>query len=227
MIVAIIPARSGSKRFPNKNLYTLDGKTLLLRAVEFAREILVDQIIVTTDYPHRVLQEASSFCTDVTYHHRSVLASSDHATDLDVIKDLLGGNVLTVDSDFVWIRPTSPYRCPNECNSAISKYLEMKETSAIQSLRSISPTRDHPFYIKRMNTKGLLDSITEYDEYQYPRSQDLPVYFSFNSQFDISSVAASVTSGAAFPKPIYGFLTRSRGIDIDFPSDLTVANHNG
>ena len=111
-IKAIIPARSGSKRIPDKNICTLSSKTLISHAIEFALSLHVDDIVLSSDSDHYLNLHAKY---PITLHKRSKFSSSDTASDITVLKDLLTVTTPSLNDICIWIRPTSPYRLPSEC----------------------------------------------------------------------------------------------------------------
>jgi CMP-N-acetylneuraminic acid synthetase len=110
--LAIIAARSGSKSIKNKNLLTLNHKTLVRLAIEPAlKSNVFSRIIISTDYPrhHLGIEDLPQSMTQVIYSGRSRELSEDNTPIMDVIKSELvnwGG-----DEKWVWLlQPTSPFR---------------------------------------------------------------------------------------------------------------------
>ena len=116
LVKAIIPARSGSKRVPHKNLYKLGDHTLCALAIEFALNLHVDEVIFTSD-SEDYLDQHSSY--PVTLHKRSLSASTDSAIDIDVLRDIFNDQPFTPNDVFIWLRPTSPFRQLGECMNAL------------------------------------------------------------------------------------------------------------
>ena len=86
--LCIIPARSGSKRIPKKAIKEFHGKPIMAYSIEAAvRSKLFDEVMVSTD--SEKFAEIARFYGAKTPFLRSVENSSDHATTLDAIKEVL------------------------------------------------------------------------------------------------------------------------------------------
>jgi len=123
-VVALIPARGGSKGLPGKNLMKLEGKSLIERAVECAtaQDGIVDFVVVSSD-DAGILAEAER-CGAIA-HRRSDSASTDTATAADLLEDYFEGeDSLIVNHDVlvVYLQPTSPLRTPRHVAQAIEVY---------------------------------------------------------------------------------------------------------
>lgn len=118
--IAIIPARSGSKGLPNKNILNLYGKPLLAWTVEAAvKSKMFDRIILSTDskqYGDIGLQ----FGAEILY--RDEKTSNDTASTYDVIKDLFGKIDISNIDYFVLLQPTSPFRNEVHIKEAINLF---------------------------------------------------------------------------------------------------------
>ena len=120
--IAIIPARGGSKRLPNKNILDFDGKPLLAYSIEFALEhnSLIDAVYVSTDdhsikeialaYGAEVIDRPSSLSTD----DQPTITTLQHA--LKVLPNSIANIIL--------LQPTNPLRPKNLLPEAFQKYDE-------------------------------------------------------------------------------------------------------
>ena len=129
-IVALIPARSGSKRIPDKNIKPLGGVPLLQYSVAVARACpLIDEVYVSTDSAEyaKVAQ-----CDIIP---RPAELATDDADDLAVINHALQ----MVNADLVvYLRPTTPFRTESLITIAIQQFCELLDhPDAPTSLRSI------------------------------------------------------------------------------------------
>ena len=120
--IAIIPARSGSKGLPNKNILMLLEKPLIAYSIEAAVDSgQFERVIVSTD-SLEYKQIAESYGAEVILRGESL--ASDTATSFMVIEDVL---LKTEDTDydyFVLLQPTSPFRSSEHINEAISIFEE-------------------------------------------------------------------------------------------------------
>ena len=115
-IIALIPARAGSKRLPGKNTMALGGKPLVMWAVDAALEAKIfDQIVVSTDCP------AVASLTEPWAWSRPHNLATDDTPMLDVVKYV----ERTVESDMIFLlQPTSPFRTAKDIQNVYSMMLE-------------------------------------------------------------------------------------------------------
>lgn len=122
-IVAVIPARGGSKRIPKKNLAWVGGKTLLARAIETARKATsVTDIIVSTD-DDEIANAARREGVDVPWLRPKHLAMDD-TPSVDVIVHAIAWAVDHLDRQpgfGVLLEPTAPLRTPEHIEAAITR----------------------------------------------------------------------------------------------------------
>ena len=121
-VLAIIPARGGSKGIPHKNLCEVAGKPLLVRTIEQGQgSALVDRLILSSDDP-AIMETARSAGCEVSFERPAELAS-DSATTMDVLRHAMaeiGGGYDYV----VLLQPTSPCRQPEDIDGCISRCME-------------------------------------------------------------------------------------------------------
>lgn len=132
-VYAIIPARSGSKGFKNKNIQKIAGKELMAYSIEFAKKIDVDKIICSTD-SEEYAQIAKRYGAEVPFL-RSSHASSDTAMEEDILEDLyqkfdLFG--IEYPDIFVWLRPTFVFRESGKVKKCIDCLINDKSLSAMR-----------------------------------------------------------------------------------------------
>lgn len=116
--IAIIPARSGSKGLPNKNILNLYGKPLIAWTIEAAiKSHQFERIILSTD-SQQYGQIGKEYGAEVVYRDENV--SDDKASTYDVIKDLFNKINIADINYFVLLQPTSPLRNENHIKEAIN-----------------------------------------------------------------------------------------------------------
>ena len=132
--LAIIPARSGSKGLPNKNIRFLCGKPLMAHTIEAAFESgQFNEIMVSTD-SENYAKIAREYGASVPFL-RSEANSSDLASSWDMVEEVLGGyRKLGKDFDtFCLLQPTSPLRTADDIKKAYKLYYE-KASFAVVSV---------------------------------------------------------------------------------------------
>jgi N-acylneuraminate cytidylyltransferase/CMP-N,N'-diacetyllegionaminic acid synthase len=178
-VLAIIPARGGSKGLPKKNIKLMNGKPLIQWTIETALQTTeIDTVLVTTDCPEikSVALAAGAECPFL----RPVELASDTATSFDAVKHSLDfyAEMLARDFDIIiLLEPTSPLRESSDLSNMLIKLDQHFEThDGVVSLGEVS---EHPSIIKIINSEG---SVLPYDEQAKSsiRRQDCSkVYFPF------------------------------------------------
>jgi len=146
--VAIIPARSGSKRIPHKNIRPFRGHPLIAYSIHSARAAGVfERVIVSTDSPE-VAQIAQKYGAEVPGLRPPELAE-DSSHDIGFLRHAMEEWVGGEDSQ-LWgiVRPTSPLRSPNTLREA-NQLLRKAEWA--DSIRALRPVAEHPGKMWRLD----------------------------------------------------------------------------
>lgn len=121
-IWAVVPARSGSKGLPGKNIRDLDGTPLISHAIRFAQASnLFERVLLSTDseeYAH-IGQAHGAWVPFL----RGAQAASDTAMEEHILADLdanLKEHDITPPDVLVWLRPTFPFRALDDLQTAVS-----------------------------------------------------------------------------------------------------------
>ena len=221
-VLAIIPARGGSKRVIDKNTKLLNGKPLISYTINAAKasELLFD-IIISTD-SNQIADVAQKHGGKVPFLRPKEFAA-DSSGDRDYLIHALTWyqNELNVKIDAVCIlRPTSPFRTAE----LIDKGIELLENSSCDSIRSMSIVSGvhHPYWMyKEENSfaKGIIDGISIE---QYFQSQLLPDVYRLNGCVDIIKSDCLLN----LEKNLYGTnikileTPKKQDLDIDTPEDF-------
>ena len=163
-IVAIIPARGGSKGVPYKNVRPLANKPLIAHSILDAQEAqLVDRIYVTTDDP-KIAQVSTDYGASII-HRPAELANDTASSESALIHALTEIEKSGINPELiVFLQCTSPLRTGLDIDCAIE---QMRAENA-DSLLSVSPT--HRFLWHKVDNEA--QSIN-YDYRDRPRRQDL------------------------------------------------------
>ena len=158
-IIAIIPARGGSKGIPNKNIIDCMGKPLIAHSIEYAKESdLVTSIYVSTD-DAKIAEVAKQYGAEIIDRPDSI--SGDTATTESAIEHVL--NNIPKPDIVILLQATSPLRPKGSLNKSLEKMISEK----YDSLLSLSPT--HRFSWKINGD----EAIPKYDFKNRPRRQDI------------------------------------------------------
>lgn len=147
-ILAIIPARSGSKRVKNKNIKLLGGKPLIIHTIEQAQKSnYINKIVITTD-GQEIAEVAKKSKADVIIRPPEI--SGDGSTEYEYYNHVL--TTLKVEEDYepdliVNLYPTSPFRKTETIDRAIERIISFPEAECLRSVRKCS---EHPYKMWRV-----------------------------------------------------------------------------
>ena len=168
-ILAIIPARGGSKRLPGKNMKLLKGRPLLLWSIEAAQDSdLIDDIVVSTDDRRTLLYAEES---GVSSLRRPARFSTDLSLPSEYLRHVLN---CYIDYDIaVILQPTSPLRLSEDIDDAILFF----ETSHANSVVSVNEQREHngAIYVLRRECYEEIDTCEESLQFVMPDSRSFDI----------------------------------------------------
>lgn len=174
-VLAIIPARGGSKSIPRKNVLSFAGHPLIAFSIAAARAAeMVSRVIVSTD-DVEIASISRRYGAEVPFM-RPAEFSQDDTPDLPVFQHAL--KWLSDNEDYqpdlvVQLRPTSPLRRTWHIDQAVLRLLEHPEAD---SIRTVCVPFQNPFKMWRITNEGLMHPLLEADipeAYNMPR-QSLP-----------------------------------------------------
>jgi N-acylneuraminate cytidylyltransferase len=141
-VIALIPARSGSKRMPDKNVKPLAGHPLMAYAISAALDSRIFSAVVVSTDSESYAAIARYYGADVPFLRSPDLAG-DASPDIDWVEDALRrlGDAGRDYEAFSILRPTSPFRQAQTIRRAWSGFLA---ESGVDSLRAVEKCRQHP-----------------------------------------------------------------------------------
>jgi CMP-N,N'-diacetyllegionaminic acid synthase len=178
-VLALIPARSGSKGLPNKNIRPLLGHPLIAYSIKAALgSPTITRTIVSTD-SEQIALEAKKYGAEVPFIRPKKYAT-DHSTDFEVFKhalDLLKHREEYNPDLIIQLRPTSPVRFPEY----IEESIDLLMNSTADSLRTITlaPVTPYKMWIlgEDRSIQPLLNSRGIKEPYNQPRQKLPPIYW--------------------------------------------------
>ncbi len=181
-ILAIIPARGGSKTLPRKNIKELAGKPLISWPIQEAlKSKYIDKVIVSTD-DNEIAKIAADYGAEIPFIRPSKYAN-DSSPSSDFILHAL--NFFTNEYDyFVLLEPTSPLTDSIDIDLALEK-MHAKKAGAIVSVAKNEAC--HPFYCVTLN-HGFIEPYNNSDFEKPTRRQDLETIYYFDGSLYISDV---------------------------------------
>lgn len=180
-VLAIIPARGGSKGIPQKNIRTFAGHPLIAYSILAARQAeTVTRVIVSTDSPE-IAAVAREYGAEVPFMRPDELAQ-DNTLDLPVFQHALAwliANEAYSPDVVVHLRPTSPVRPPGLVDEAVRMLLDSPEAD---SVRGVVPAGQNPHKMWRIDMetgqmRSLLDVPGVPEPYNAPRQSLPPVFW--------------------------------------------------
>lgn len=225
-ILAIVPARGGSKRLPRKNVLPLGGKPLIAWSIDtaLATQAFCDVLLTTDDEElAEIGRQAGAF---VPWLRPAELAS-DTASSGDVLKHALDWYEVyrgSVDG-VILLQPTCPFRREASVRGALHLFLEQPGGDDRPTVVSVSPSSVPPEWCFRMDaTTGALQPVLGWSELG-KRSQDLQPAVQLNGSIYIAS-SATIRTGRPLVGPgSLAFLMSGseESVDIDTEDDWTLA----
>lgn len=214
-VIAVIPARSGSKSIKDKNIRVINGKPLLAYSIEQAlKEKTIDRVIVSTD-SERYREIAKLYGAEAPFL-RPLEISGDQSLDIEVFQHLmiwLEQSENKTPDIFVHLRPTHPVRESGD----IDRMVEIiRDTPEADSIRSMSPAKQIPYKMWLFDEKEMYVSpvaVCDVKEaYNAPR-QSLPKVYMQNACIDVVK-SRTIKGGSMTGTKILGY-----PMDYDFDVD--------
>lgn len=219
MNIAIIPARAGSKRSPNKNLQLIHNKTLIELCIEQAiRTNLFDKIIFSSDCD-RALSIVKKY-KNIAIDRRSNELANDTSPLIAVIQHL-SSYFNCSDNDIICLLPvTNPLRRDIDIKNGIQKFKEHQNKFTVVSVVK----NTYPIELMWRESNGILSYAIE-SCLKSTRKQDFLPTYCWNDAFIIDS-----SSNFSLPtRTLYGtnscpyYMAAEHSISIDFEWQITVA----
>ena len=219
-ILALIPARGGSKGIKGKNIIDLAGKPLISYSIIAAkRSKYIDSVVVSTDNED-IARTALEYGASVPFMRPSELASDTSKTIDSVIHAI---NELEkqghVYDTLVLLQATQPLRDEIDIDSAIEEFFDRGE----ESLVSVSPVDDNPILIRTVNKDGSLCNLLNVSS--TCRRQDMPAYYKVNGCIYINRISEINEASSFNDNKIPYIMPAEKSVDIDELKDLVVAEY--
>ncbi|KQS89472.1 MULTISPECIES: cytidylyltransferase domain-containing protein [unclassified Rhizobium] len=214
-VLAVVPARAGSKGFPNKNIAKIGGVTLLEWAVRVGKDCpLVSDVYVSTD--SEAYESIGLAAGAKSAGLRPAHLASDSAKTVDVILDLL--DQLPTRYDYVvLLQPTSPIRKAEDIAAMIAKVQEAQADAAVSVARLEEP---HPHKLKAISDDGFIRPFIEGTSSEVPR-QALPPAYLLNGALYVVRTSALQQYRTFLPAKTVAYVM-GRGVNVDTPEDFVL-----
>ena len=217
-ILAVIPARSGSKRLFNKNIKDLNGKPLIVWTIQAAlKSAYIDKVIVSTD-SEEIADISKRFGAEVPFIRPSNL-SDDKTDSLSVIKHAVEFYNSQYDI-VVLLQPTSPLRNTQDIDEAFK--LLNNNTKAVVS---VCKTDHSPLWSNTLSDDYCMQYFIK-EDVKGKRSQDIPQYYRLNGSIYISFILDMINNNGFFGELTKAYIMpKERSVDIDDLFDFQFAEY--
>ncbi len=224
-VLALIPARGGSKGIPRKNLSRLAGKPLVAYAIEAAlRARTIQRVIVSTDDPE-IAAAARRYGAEVPFQRPARLAG-DLTPDWPVFRhalEWLASHEGYYPDLVVHVRPTAPLRRVEHLDAAVRL---LQAHPGADSVRWVSPAGQHPLKMWRIIRRRLVPWASPNgvrEPYNLPR-QRLEMVYAHNGVVDAVWARTILQQRSMTGRRILPLITEPEAsLDLDTPHDLQVA----
>ncbi|MBW3003746.1 acylneuraminate cytidylyltransferase family protein [Candidatus Woesearchaeota archaeon] len=216
-VLAYIPARSGSKGIPDKNIVEVNGLPLMAYTINATKASkYVDRIIVSTD-SQQYADIAIKYGADVPFLRPEHLAT-DLADESDVVEHLI--NWLEENKEpydiIIKLQPTSPLRTAEDIDNAIRMLLEKDANCII----SVNEATVNPLWMNTLPDNHSMDNFINFDLIRKQR-QELKKYYQLNGAvFCAKWEFIKENKNWYGPNTFAYIMPIERSIDIDEPTDI-------
>ena len=216
-VLAVIPARGGSKGVPRKNVRLLAGRPLLGWTVAAARASrYIDRVVLSSEDDEIMAVALAQGC-EVPFRRPAELARDDSPGIAPVLHalDVLPGYDLVV-----LLQPTSPLREAADIDGCIEQLVRAGAPACI-SMRAVE---DHPYWTFRCDESGRLRPFVVPEGGIPARRQDLPRAFTANGAVYVARTGwLRAQQGFETPETVGHEMPAARSHDIDTEDDLRIA----
>ena len=216
-ILAIIPARGGSKGLPGKNIIDLCGEPLINWTIQAAMgSKYISEIYVSTDdLKIKDVVEKSGIKIN---HLRSKRLSQDDTLSIDVVLDILTFPQFSNIEFVCMLQPTSPLRNSRHIDEAFDKFFNLNASCCV----SVCENEFSPFWSFEINDKKIKSL---FPSNSIPlRRQDLPTTYSLNGAIYIAKVDWIINNKSFLSDQTIAYvMQKNESIDIDDLEDLKKA----
>lgn len=216
-VLALIPARGGSKGIKDKNIYDINGKPLIAYSIIAAQNSkYVDDVVITTD-SEKIKEVAENFGANVPFLRPAELASDNsktidavvHAINmLNNIKNRGGYDVL------ILLQPTCPLRTTEDIDNS----LELFVSKRCVALVSVNKVKEHPILMRKINEDGMMDNLLNLPS--TIRRQDMPPIYKVNGSIYINLIKELSNDTSLNDNPLAYITDDEHSVDIDDLDDI-------
>jgi len=226
-IIALIPARFGSKRLPNKNIKLLAGHPLIAYSISSAiKSGIFDAVVVSTD-EKKYADIAKRYGAEVPFLRPAEMAG-DLSPDIEWVEYTLSNlqKMGRAYECFSILRPTSPFRMCETIRRAWQSFLSEK---GVDSLRAVEKCEQHPgkmWVVRGKRMVPLLPLGPPNQPWHSSQYQALPEVYVQNASLEIAWSRVVFETRTIAGNVLMPFFTEEyEGFDVNTPYDWNLAEH--
>lgn len=215
-VLAIIPARGGSKGIPRKNIRDLAGKPLIAWTIEAARKSkYIDRLILSSE-DDEIMNIAAQWGCEVPFKRPVNLAQDDTPGVEPVIHAL---QTLPEHYDYViLLQPTSPLRTVEDIDHSIEYCIERNASTCV----SLSEAKKTPYWMYELDKQGVMLPVLHSDRV-FNRRQELKPVFLLNGAIYIAKTDHLLSERTFLGQGTIGYIMPGkRSFDIDEEMDFLI-----
>lgn len=218
-MVALIPARAGSKRVSGKNIRPLAGHPLVAYTIAAAKESGVFSAVFVSTEDEAIGRLASAY--GATWIVRLPQSASDEAPDMLWVSEALYARDFNA---FAILRPTSPFRRAETILRAFTQFKRQE----VHSIRAVQPAKEHPgkqWFIENGCLQPILNKKrADGTPWHSSPTQTLPSVWAQNASLEMAWTYVVKSFGTISGTKIAPFYTQGyEGLNIDTEDDWTMA----
>lgn len=212
-LLAIIPARGGSKGLPRKNIIEVRGRPLIAWTIDAAMSsMVVDRLVLSSDNDE-IIATALNLGCDVPFRRPDEI-SCDMSSSIDVLLHAI--SELPAYEYIALLQPTSPLRSAEDIDDAFDLMIQSGAPSCV----SVCLSNESPYLMHKIDSNGLLEEFLK-PPVGYLRRQDLPKSYILNGAIYIVRVDWLIKNQLLVNNETVGYvMPLERSIDIDDSKDL-------
>lgn len=221
-VLAIIPARGGSKGVPRKNIRLLASKPLLAWSIEEAKKSkYIDRLILSSE-DEEIIKVSKEFGCEAPFLRPKELAS-DITPSSDVILHAIEWLEINQNQKFdifILLQPTSPFRNSDQIDIALENFTSNPQTKCLVSVKVVE---ENPYWMKILDYNHYLKNMT-LGKVTFTRRQELPKIYILNGAIYImrpSDFKILKSFDVDFTIPL--IMDKKTSIDIDDEEDFAFA----
>jgi CMP-N,N'-diacetyllegionaminic acid synthase len=222
-VIAIIPARSGSKSIKDKNIVNFMGKPLIAWSIkQCLKSKKIDEVYLSTDSKKYASIAKTFGLKKIIFRPKSI--SNDKSTDYEFIKHFIEN----IDANYeiiAHIRPTTPLRNITLLDKIIEFFIINKKYSSLRAIHENPETAYKSFELKNEFLKPLKGLRKTIDQLNSPR-QNFSKTYSANGYIDLYRKKFILKNKKLFGNKVMGYITPLT-MEIDSKEELNYMNYNG